>query len=92
MPPVPNDPRRIRRRRPRPPPVCPECGRPVHRVPTGPGGERLLTLAATVGGWTLAAHRCPPPGTPPYPVRPAAERRWTIRDAVRMFPTPRGDS
>lgn len=49
--------------------VCPDCGRPVHRVPTGPSGELLLSVAAAEnGGWMLRPHRCPVAGAI-YPLK-----------------------
>jgi hypothetical protein len=41
-------------------PRCPDCGRPVHRLP----GGRLYTLMPAPGGrgWTLGPHACLPRG------------------------------
>jgi hypothetical protein len=51
-------------------PRCPDCGRPVHRLPDG----RCFTLmpAPSGVGWTLGPHACLPRGAR-YPMAAIVE-------------------
>ncbi len=59
-------------------PRCPDCGRPVHAVPTSGGVRLLAPIAIGAAGWTFGPHVCLPRGAryPVYAIREGPPREF----------------